>query len=149
MLALEREWTWLRPRLDDEIMRFMEALMREIRIDAGRVILGADAAHEAADDAAAREVVEHRVFFGDVHRIALQRQGAAEDRDLDLLRALDKRAGDEIGRRHQSIGVLVMLVDADAVEAEPLGIDQEVDEVRVFLGAFDRIIKAVGQHDPG
>src|SRR5262249_4285664 len=94
MLTFEGEGTGLRPSLNDEIMRFMKALMREIRIDAGRVIFGANAAHEAADDAAAREIVEHRVFFGDVHWIALQRQSAAEDRDLDLLGALDERAGD-------------------------------------------------------
>src|SRR6185437_978475 len=87
--------------------------------------------------------------FGDVHRIAEQRQSAAEDRDLDLFGALDEGAGDQIRCRHQPIGILVMLVDGDAVEAQPFAIDEEVDEIGIFLGAFDRIVKAVREYDPG
>ena len=60
-----------------------------------------------------------------------------------------RRAGDEVGRRHHAVGGLVMLVDADAVEAELLAIDEEVDMALVFVGALDRIVEAVGQHDPG
>ena len=56
------------------------------------MIFGADAAHEAGDDAAVRDVVEHRVFFRDIQRIVDQRQRAAEDRDLHVAvaRALDQ-----------------------------------------------------------
>src|SRR6185312_3682457 len=57
VLAIEGEGPRLRPGLDDEIMRLMKALMREIGVDPGRVIFGADAAHEAADDAPLREIV--------------------------------------------------------------------------------------------
>src|SRR4051812_50001359 len=42
-----------------------------------------------------------------------------------------------------------MLVDADRVETELLGIDQRVDMAGVFLGALDRIVEAVRQHHPG
>ena len=47
MVAVEGEGAGLGPGPDDQVVRFVEALMREIRIDAGRVIFGADAAHEA------------------------------------------------------------------------------------------------------
>ena len=149
MLAIERKRPGLRPRLDDEIMRFVEAFVREVGIDAGRVIFGTDAAHEAANDPAAREIVEHRVFFGDEDRIVHDRQRAAQNRDLDLLGPLDERACDQVRRRHHAIGILMMLVDTDPIEAKPFAIDQKVDIGFVLVGAFDRIVKAVGQHHPG
>src|SRR6202043_107881 len=71
-------------------------------------VFRADAAHEPSDDPPLRQIVEHRELFRDVDRVIYQRQGAAKDCDLDLLGALDQRAGDQIGRRHQAVGGLVM-----------------------------------------
>src|SRR5690242_21328729 len=42
-----------------------------------------------------------------------------------------------------------MLVDADPVEAELLGIDERVDVAGVFLGALDRVVEPVWQDHPG
>src|SRR5438477_2243382 len=42
-----------------------------------------------------------------------------------------------------------MLVHPDRVEAELLGIDQRVDMAGIFLGALDRVVHPVRQHDPG
>ena len=78
-----------------------------------RMIFGADAAHEARDQPPAGDVVEHREFFRDDQRIVEQRQRAAEHRDLGLLGAARERAGHHAGRRHQAVGGLVMLVDAE------------------------------------
>jgi len=36
-------------------------------------------------------------------------------------------AGDDIGRRHQAVGGLVMFVDTDAVKAEFVGVGQGID----------------------
>jgi hypothetical protein len=107
------------------------------------MVFRADAAYEAGDDPAFRQVVEHRKFFGDIDRVVHQRQGAAEDRDLHSFGALDQRAGDQVGRRHQAVGGLVMLVDPDGVEAEFLGIDQRIDMAVVFLGAEHRVVHVV------
>ena len=63
-------------------MGLVEAAVRLRRIDAGGMVLGADAAHEAGDQAPAADVVEHGEFLGDRQRIVEQRQGAAEHRDL-------------------------------------------------------------------
>ena len=68
---------------------------------------------------------------------------------MTRLRALDQGAGDQVRRRHQAVGGLVMLVDADRIEAELLGIDERVDVAGVFLGALDRVVKVVRQHHPG
>ena len=149
VLAGVLERAGLGPGADDQVVRLRKALLREARVDAHGVIFGADAAHEARDDAAAREIVEHRVFFGDHQRIVHQRQRAAEDRDLRLLDAARERARERTGRRHHAVGGLVVLVEADAVEAEPVGQLHLVEILVIELGAFFRIVVAVGIGDPG
>jgi hypothetical protein len=47
--------------------------MREIGIGARRTVLRADAAHEARNDAALGQIVEHRELFRDVDRVVCQR----------------------------------------------------------------------------
>ena len=149
VIALEFERAGRGPGLDDQIVRFVKALVRKGRIDAGRMIFGADAAHEAGDQAALRQNVEHREFFGDVDRIADNRQRAAEHGDLGGLGALDERARDQVRRRHHAVSGLMVFVDADDVEAEFFGIGQLIEIGIVFRGAFFRIVEAVGQHHPG
>ena len=85
MLALERERPGLGPGAHDQVVRLVEAVVREGRVDAEGVVLGADAAHEAADQAPAADHVDHRVLFGDRQRMAAQRQRASEYRDSYLL----------------------------------------------------------------
>src|SRR4051794_644647 len=149
MVAVEGERTGLRPGPDDQIVRLVETLVREIWINTRRMVFRADAAHEPGNDPPLRQIVEHRELFRDVDRIIHQRQGAAEDCDLDLFGALDQRTGDQIWRRHQAVGGLVMLVDADRVKAELLGIDESVDVAGVFLGTFGRVVEPVWQYHPG
>src|SRR5262249_55890554 len=55
----------------------------------------------------------------------------------------------DVGRGHQPIGILVMLVHADAVEAKFIGIRQGVDVLAIKLLALDRIVERVGKPDPG
>ncbi len=130
-------------------MRLGVALLRLRRVDAHGVIFGADAAHEAGDEAAARQVVDHRVFFGDHQRVVEQRQRAAEDRDLGALDRARQRAGQHAGRRHHAVGGLMVLVEADAVEAEPVGQLHLVEILVIELGALLRIVVAVGIGHPG
>src|SRR5271165_7284391 len=42
-----------------------------------------------------------------------------------------------------------MLVDADRIEAELLGIDEGIDVTRVFLRTLHRVVEAVRQYHPG
>src|SRR6516162_1913529 len=149
VVAVEGERTGLGPRPDDQIVRLVEALMRKIGVDTGGMVFRADAAHEAGDDPALRQDVEHRELFGYVNRVVHQRQRTAKDRDLDRLGALDQRAGDQVRRRHQAVCGLVMLVDADRIEAEFLGIDERIDVARIFLRTLDRVVELVRQYHPG
>ena len=89
VLALERERPGPRPRLDDEIVRLLVALEAPDRIGAGREIFRADAAHEAGDQPAAGDAVDHRVLFGERQRIVAQAEGVAEDRDLGVFTRRD------------------------------------------------------------
>ena len=148
-MPLKGERAGLGPGPHDQVVRLGEALLRIGRIDAGGMIFGADAAHEAGDDAAAGEVVEHRVFFGDVQRIVHQRQRAAEDGDLGVLDAARQRAGEHARHRHHAVGGLMVLVEADAVEAELVGEFHLVEIVVIELGAFLRIVMVVGERHPG
>ena len=111
-------------------------------------MLAADAAHEAGDDAAARHDVEHRDLLGDAQRMVAQRDGVAEDGDLGAAGAAHQRRGHQVGRRHRAVGVLVVLVDAQAVEAELLGVLQLVEVLVVEPVAALRVVDAVGQRHP-
>ena len=111
------------------------------------MIFGADPAHEAGDEAAARDVVEHREFLGDHERVVHQRQRPAEHGDR-AFRAPRERTGDHARRRHQTVGVLVMFVDAETVEAGLVGKLEFVEVAVVERVPLDRIVVAVGQRHP-
>ena len=113
------------------------------------MVFGANATHKARDEAALGDVVNHGELFGHGHRVVQQRQGPTQNRDLDILGATRQRTGHDAGLRHQSIGVLVVLVDAHAVKAELVCVFELVKVAVVELGAFFRIVVAVGQRDPG
>ena len=84
MPALEREGAGLGPGLDHEIVRLLEARVREGRVGAEREIFGADAAHHAADEPPAGQHVDHRVLLGEGQRMLAQAEGVAEDGDLGM-----------------------------------------------------------------
>ena len=66
--------------------------------------------------------VEHGELLGHAERRVVERQRVADDGDLHSVRLAGEDRGDEVGRRHEAVGVLVVLVDADAVEAQLLGV---------------------------
>ena len=139
----------LGPRSHDQVVRLGVALLRVSRIDAHGVIFGADAAHETRDQPPAREIVEDRVFLRDHERIVDERQRAAENGELGALDAARERAGENARDRHHAVGGLVMLVEADAVEAELIGKFHLIEILVVELGALLRVVMAVRERDPG
>ena len=91
----------------------------------------------------AADAIEHRIFLGDADR----RRGGGERRpelhDRDVVQALIARhprqdGAEQVGIAHEPIGVLVVLVGADAIEAD-LGrqhkfIDRPIVEVGHLVG---------------
>ena len=84
---------------------------------------------DAEDEAAAREVVEHRGVRGDQHRMHLRQVGRA-GRELDRLRVADERREEQHAAR-DVLGLLgQVLADERVVKAEPV---REDDRLAVLL----------------
>ena len=122
-----REGIGVRPGAANEVMRFLVLLARQRRylpVAVIRVHRRAD--RETGDEPSARNAVEHREFFGDAHRRIVERDGIAEHHEADIRCPPRKPRRDDVRRGHDAVAVLVMLVDADAVEAERAGIFEHV-----------------------
>ena len=68
--------------------------------------------------------------------------------DGGILGAARERGGDQIRRRHQAIGVLMMFVDADAVEAHLGGVFEAIEVSRCRRVALTGSNIARGDVDP-
>ena len=146
--AFPRERSVLGPGAVDEIDGLPELLARGRR---GHIVierLRSRPRRKAGDQAAVRHVVEHGVFLRHAQRVEMQRQQVAENDDLAALGLLRQRGGDQIGRRHQAIDVLVMLVEHHAVEADLVGIGELVDIFLIEAAASLCVPQAVRHGDP-
>ena len=90
--------SWRRPRLDDEIDAFPQALDGLRRVGIGGEDLVGHAAHEADIEAAARDAVDHRHFLGDADRIAAVGDRIAENADAALARLARENRGRSAAR---------------------------------------------------
>src|SRR6476646_5187949 len=79
VLADELEGPGFRPRLDDEVVRLLEALAGIGRIDRERVVLGTASDDHAGDQAPAADHVDHGELLGDARGRVVQRKGVADD----------------------------------------------------------------------
>ena len=146
--AVERRRAGPGPRLDDEVDALPEALAGECwRIGIAEWLLAATGG-EAGNDPAAGHAVEHRVFLGDAQRTEVQRHEIAEHDDLAVLHALSEGTGDDIGRRHQAVDVLVVLVEYDTVEAQLVGLRKLVDVFLEQAAGLVAVELRVGDRDP-
>src|SRR5260370_14181593 len=85
--AFEGEWSRPGPGLHHEVVRLLEASMRERRVRACGEVFRSDAAHHAGDKPPAGDAVDHGVLFGNVQRMLAQAEGTAVDCDLGVLGA--------------------------------------------------------------
>src|SRR5215472_2219354 len=99
MLALPAKWSWFGPRLDNQVVRFLESLAILCRSHIDRKLLDTDAAHKAGDHAPAGHQVEHRDLFGQPHRIVPQRDDVPKQQYFGMARALDESRGSEVCRQ--------------------------------------------------
>ena len=130
------------PRFQHQLQRLAIAfalLDRDDGIRNGGV--GRQSGRETGNQAPAADAVEHGIFFGDPRRRAGRRQSRAELDDGDVLRLRRPRQHRAHQARigHEAVDVLVMLVGAQPVDAEPRGVDELVQRPVVILGDFLRI----------
>src|SRR5215472_10968009 len=75
--ALPAEGARLRPRADDQVMRFLEALAIKGRVDPGGELFLATPPYEARDEAPEGNHVDHGQLLGEAHRIVGEGQRIA------------------------------------------------------------------------
>ena len=102
---------------------------------------GADG--KARHQPAAADAVQHGELLGDPHRRIIEGDGVAQDDDGRVRGAPRQARGDDVGRRHDAVAVLVVLINADAVEADGPGIFAQVRIGVVDLVAPGRIEQAL------
>ena len=132
-----------------EVVRLLEALAVVGRVDAGRQLLLPAAAHEAGDQAAARDHVDHRQLFGQPDRVVGQRQRVAEQHDLHALGDGGEDRGEDVALGLHAERRVVVLVQHDAVEADLFGEPVVLEVLVVEAAARDRIEVLVGEHQRG
>ena len=143
VLALPAERARSRPRLDDEVVRFLEALPVERRLRVVRDALTAGAAHPAGDQPPARDHVDLGQLFGQPQRVFPDREDVTEQDDLGALGdARENRRFDVHHATHAERG-RVMLVQHQAVEAHLLGVDLLVEVAVVQIRADPRVVVRV------
>src|SRR5438445_6096564 len=107
------------PRPANDLPGLLEACARVGQRDLVDVVLARNAAGESGNDAPAGHAVEHRQLLGEAQRV-VEREQVAVDQELESLGSLRGRGGQEVGRVHQPVRRGVMLVETDAVVAEPV-----------------------------
>ena len=124
-------------------MRLLEALAVVGGVDAGGELLLAAAAHEAGDEAALRDHVDHRQLFRQPDRVLRQRKRVAEHDDLHLLGHARQDRREDIGLGLHAERRIVVLVQHDAVHADFLGVEILLQELVVEPAAVHRVEIAV------
>ena len=144
VLAFPAERAGLRPRLDDEVVRFLEALPVVRRHGVVGDALAPGAAHPAGYQTATRDHVDFREFLGQEQRVVPDRQDVAEQHDLGAAGDAGEDRGFQIHHPAHAEGRRVVFVQHQAVEAHLLGEHALVQIAVVEIGAELRVVAGVG-----
>ena len=123
VLAVERERLVLGPRPHDQLVGLgvlVAGQRRDLAVTEVGVHRRADG--EPGDQPSAADAVEHRELFGHPDRRVVQRDRVADHTDRSAAGPAGQTGGDDVRARHDPVAVLVVLVDADAVEPELVGV---------------------------
>ena len=148
VLALEACRSRLGPGLHDEIHSLPEALARQRHGIGIAVGLMPAARREARHQPPVRHAIEHGVFLRHAQRTEGQRQQIAQHHQLAFLGGLRERGGQQIGRGHDAVDVLVMLVEHHAIEAQSVGGGHFVQIFLIEAHGLLAVEEGVGNRDP-
>ncbi len=136
VLAVPGEHLRFGPRLDDQVVGLVVALpLLDGRDPVDHVGVHRAAERHAGDQPAAADAVDHGVLLGHPDRRVRRRQRRAhlDDADVEAVGRLRQDRAHQVRSGHEAVGVLVVLVDADAVQAGVGGVDQLVERPVVVL----------------
>ena len=149
VFAVPGEDVGVLPGAQDQVVVLLVLVAQRGRIGAeAEVVVHRGADRESGDEASARHHVEHGHFLGHAGGRVVERDRLAEQQDRHVLGAAREGGGHQLGRGHHPIGVLVMLVDADAVEAERGRVFELVEVLVIDAVAFDGVVEAGVDIDP-
>ena len=149
VLAVEREHVFGLPGLDDQIVSLVILLAnRRGNFAVAEVGIHRGSDREARDQPSARNHVEHREFLGDANRRIVKRYRIPEHHQVGVARAPREGGRHDIRRRHQAVCILMMLVDAEPVEAHRVGVFQLIEVVVVEAMTDFRIVQIARDIDP-
>jgi hypothetical protein len=109
----------LGPRLADNLECFLEAGARLGQRHIVHLVFARNAASKAGNQPAIGNAVQHRQLFGQSQRL-VQWQQVAVDQQLQPLGALRRCSRQQVRRVHQSVRRAMVLIEPDAVIAEPV-----------------------------
>ncbi len=134
VLAVPGEGVLLRPGAQDQVVRLLVLVAQRGRVGSVGVVVVHRRAHgEAGDQAPAGDHVQHRHLFGHARRRVVEGDRLAQEQDSDIARAARKGRGHQRRRRHHAVGVLMVLVHADAIEPH---LGRFLEEVEVVVVDF-------------
>ena len=146
MPALPAERLRLGPGFEDQLHPLVGAFAQLLRVEVvGQRLIGR-AAQQADDQPPAGHGVEHGQFLGQPHRIAV-RHDRAEQSEFYLVHARRQISGGHRRRRGQDARRIMVLGQADPIEAELLDEADPLDHAAIDVGAGGLIIGA-GGHRP-
>ena len=123
VLAVERERLGLGPGLHDQLVRLAVLVAGE----RGDLAVAEVRVHrrthgKARDEPSAADAVEHRELLGHADGWVVQRDRVPDHTDRRATRPTGETGRDDVRAGHDAVAVLVVLVDADAVEPDRLGV---------------------------
>ena len=140
--AVPREDLARLPRLHDQVVRLVIAFaMLDRRDPVAKIRIHRRAERHPRHQPSAADTVEHRVFFGDANRRNRRRQRRAHLHDgaVEAIGGAGQRRSHQVGAGHEAVGILMVFVDANAVEAGLGGMHQFIESPVVVLAHLRRI----------
>ena len=130
------------PGLEDQVVRFIVALALLNGADSvAQVDVHRRAQRHSRDQPSAADAIQHRVFFGhpDGRIGGRQRRAHLHDGRIHPIGRARQHRAHHVGRGHETVGVLMVLVDANPVHPAFGGVDQFVQGPVVVLTHLLRI----------
>ena len=134
IFAIEGKWLGSRPGLDHQVMRFIVLVAQH----GGHLAIGEVGIHrrphrETRHQPPTAHDVEHGELLGHPNGRIIERQAIAEDDQRRARGPTRQRGGDQVRRGHEAVGVAMVLVAADAIEAHLLGVFHLVEKLVIEL----------------
>ena len=146
MLAFPAERPRRRPRLEHELVGFLESLPVVGRLGVVGDAFAAGTAHPAGHEPAPRDQVDGRQRLGQPQRIVPDRDHVAEQDDLGLFGLTGQNRRFDVHDPAHAERRRVMLVEHQHVEAHLLGVELFVEIAVVKVGPEHRVIAPIAHH---